>query len=654
MTTSVRGLPGRPPGPRGGWPGPCGARAAGRGRRPAGPGGGAVGAGEGGGRRARDTSGTPRGCAPATRRSGAEAIHPGYGFLAENAAFAAAVAEAGLVFVGPSAEAIAAMGDKAAAKRRMVAAGVPTVPGYEGEDQSDARLAAEARALGFPLMVKAAAGGGGRGLRRIEHEADFAAGLSAARREAMAAFGNDALMIERALDRGRHVEVQILADRHGNTLHLGERDCSLQRRHQKVIEEAPAPGLSPALRAAMGAAAVKAAEAVGYLGAGTVEFLLQSEDFYFLEMNTRIQVEHPVTEAITGLDLVEWQLRVAAGDALPFRQRNFRTSGHAIEARLYAEDWWNGFLPQSGVLATFVPPTGAGIRTDHGLTAGEEITPHYDPMLAKVVAHGRDREDARRRLIAALEDTVVFGPTTNRDFLIALLRTAEVAAGAVTTTTLEEKLLPALLARPKRPGRTVRALAAALLFDEDLKARWGEHGSWQSGAALPWPLRLEDGERREDLTLALLGPDAYRVAFATAADEEGGETEIRILRRDGHRLFYRADDIARHAAWQRVGAALYLDAEGKTHVFRDALRDPPRLAEAEAGAQLIAPMSGRIVAVLATAGAAVKKGQAVVVVEAMKMHHQIAAGRDGILEQIAVKEGDQVQARQVIAALAEG
>ncbi len=583
----------------------------------------------------------------AARQTGAEAIHPGYGFLAENAAFAEAVIGAALSFIGPSPEAIAAMGDKAEAKRQMIAAGVPTIPGYEGENQSDERLTAEAKALGLPLMIKAAAGGGGRGLRHIAHMKDFAIGLAAARREAMAAFGNDALMIERALDQSRHVEVQILADRHGNTLSLGERDCSLQRRHQKVIEEAPAPRISRALRTSMSEAAVKAAQTVGYVGAGTIEFLLQNESFYFLEMNTRIQVEHPVTEAITGLDLVEWQFRVAAGETLPFRQRNFRFSGHAIEARLYAEDWTAGFLPQSGTLLAFKPPEDVGIRIDHDLAEGKMISPHYDPMLAKVIAHGRDRDDARRRLVAALEDLIVFGPTTNRDFLIALLQTNEVAAAATTTRTLEDKLLPEILAHRKAPSQRVRALAAVLLFDEDDSTRWGERGSWQSGAALSWPLRLMSGESHEDLTISLFGPDTYRVSLA------GDEIEIRILRRDGYRLSYDADGIARKAAWLRTGSTLRLSIDGMTHVFRDALRDPPRPSDTEEQARLIAPTSGRVVAVLAAAGAAVKKGQAVIVVEAMKMHHQIAAGRDGIIERIMVKEGDQVEARQVIAALAE-
>ena len=370
----------------------------------------------------------------AAHRSGADAIHPGYGFLSENEAFAAACEKAGLVFIGPPPAAIAAMGNKAAAKRRMIDAGVPCVPGYQGADQSDATLETEARKIGLPVMVKAAAGGGGRGMRLVERDADLPEAIRTARAEAQSAFGSGELILEKAVVDARHVEIQVFADAHGNVIHLGERDCSMQRRHQKVIEEAPSPAVDADLRGRMGAAAVAAARAIGYRGAGTVEFLLAADGaFYFLEMNTRLQVEHPVTEAITGQDLVAWQLKVAAGEKLPLAQAQVKFSGHAIEARLYAEDAYAGFLPQTGRVDVWRPATGAGIRVDHGMKDGLAISPFYDPMIAKLIAHGATREEARTRLVRALRETVVLGPTTNRHFLIRLLEHPEFAAGKATT-----------------------------------------------------------------------------------------------------------------------------------------------------------------------------------------------------------------------------
>ena len=356
----------------------------------------------------------------AAKLAGADAVHPGYGFLSENAAFAEACTQAGLVFIGPPAAAIAAMGNKARAKALMQAAGVPCVPGYDGPDQSDERFMMEGRHIGFPVMVKAAAGGGGRGMRLVASADDLANALARARSEATSAFGSDELILEHVVPEARHIEIQVFADQHGNVIHLGERDCSIQRRHQKVIEETPSPAVSTELRAKMGDAAVAAARAIGYVGAGTVEFLLdQSGKFYFLEMNTRLQVEHPVTEAVTGLDLVAWQLQVAAGERLPLDQHEVRFSGHAIEARLYAEDPHKSFLPQTGTLIDWRPASGAGVRIDHALAPGQSVSPFYDPMLAKVIAHGATREEARRRLLAALEGTVALGLTTNRSFLIA-------------------------------------------------------------------------------------------------------------------------------------------------------------------------------------------------------------------------------------------
>ncbi|MCW5636867.1 MAG: carbamoyl-phosphate synthase subunit L, partial [Rubrivivax sp.] len=384
----------------------------------------------------------------AARRTGADAVHPGYGFLSERADFARACADAGLVFIGPPAEAIAAMGDKAAAKRRMREAGVPCAPGYLGEDQSDERLAAEALKLGGPLLVKAVAGGGGRGMRLVRDVGDAAAlheAIAGARREAQSAFGDGALMLERLVENGRHIEIQVFADAHGHAVHLGERDCTAQRRRQKVIEEAPSPVVSPAMREAMGRDAVAAALAVGYRGAGTVEFIVDAQlKHHFLEMNTRLQVEHPVTECLTGFDLVEWQLRIAAGEPLtnlvPRLQEDIRFSGHAIEARLVAEDPYDGWRPQTGRIDGWAPEAAAacGVRIDHGIAAGGEVTPFYDAMVAKFIAHGRDRADAIRRLTRALEEVPLFGPVNNGRFLRDLVKHPRFAGAAMTTTLLDE------------------------------------------------------------------------------------------------------------------------------------------------------------------------------------------------------------------------
>ena len=404
----------------------------------------------------------------AAKLAGADAVHPGYGFLSENAAFAEACSKAGLIFIGPPAAAIDAMGNKARAKALMEAADVPCRARAIAARTSPTNiLIAEGRRIGFPLMVKAAAGGGGRGMRLVTAAEDLPQALARSRSEAASAFGSDELILERAIADARHVEIQIFADRHGNVIHLGERDCSIQRRHQKVIEETPSPAVSTELREQMGEAAVAAARAIGYVGAGTVEFLLdRSQKFYFLEMNTRLQVEHPVTEAVTGLDLVAWQLRNAAGEKLPLAQHQVRFDGHAIEARLYAEDPQQNFLPQSGVLVDWRPASGAGVRIDHGLAPGQSVSPFYDPMLAKVIAHGATREEARRRLIAALEDTVALGLTTNRSFLIDVLRHPAFAAGEATTAFIDLHFLAVSDAmRRPAPDARMRALAAVLMFE---------------------------------------------------------------------------------------------------------------------------------------------------------------------------------------------
>jgi geranyl-CoA carboxylase alpha subunit len=547
----------------------------------------------------------------AAHRSGADAIHPGYGFLSENAEFAAACEKAGLAFIGPPPAAIAAMGNKAAAKRRMIEAGVPCVPGYQGADQSDANLVAEARRIGLPVMVKAAAGGGGRGMRLVTEDGELLEAIRTARTEAESAFGSGELILEKAVVDARHVEIQVFADAHGTVLHLGERDCSVQRRHQKVIEEAPSPAVNRDLRESMGAAAVAAARTIGYRGAGTVEFLLGADGaFYFLEMNTRLQVEHPVTEAITGLDLVEWQLRVARGEALPITQEQVRLRGHAIEVRLYAEDAYAGFLPQTGRIDAWRPATGPGVRIDHGMKDGLAISPFYDPMIAKVIASGASREEARRRLIGALRDTVVLGPTTNRHFLIRVLEHPEFAAGKATTAFLGTHSFAA-------PDLTDAhwQTAASLLWQHSAARHPADLRGWRNSNPEPTPFRLAVGDTERALALG----EASAAALPHIVD----------------------------------GSDIVVDFDGFTVRFEDRTYLPPASATAGSDGTLRAPMDGRIVAIKVAAGDRVVRGQTLVVLEAMKIQHQLKAALDASVESIAVQEGQQVANRTVLVTMSD-
>ncbi len=579
----------------------------------------------------------------AAKRSGADAVHPGYGFLSENAAFAKACEDAGLVFVGPTPAAIEAMGNKAKAKRSMTAAGITCVPGYGG-DQADAILAVEARRIGFPLMIKAAAGGGGRGMRLVRGPGELTDALATARSEARNAFGSDELILERAIADARHIEIQIFADVHGNAIHLGERDCSIQRRHQKVIEEAPSPAVSPELRAKMGEAAIAAARAIRYRGAGTVEFLLDaSENFYFLEMNTRLQVEHPVTEAITGLDLVAWQLRVAAGEVLP-RQHEICFEGHAIEARLYAEDPYEGFLPRSGTVLAWRPATAAGVRVDHGLRSGQAVSPFYDPLLAKVIGWGRTREEARRRLVAALEDTIVLGIDSNRMFLASVLAHPAFVAGAAATPFIDAPFRAGLAERPT-PDDSMLALAAALLFEASATQQDTVLANWSSTGALAWPMRLSAGGAQFVIEVTPVGRGRFSIARGQR------RIAIDIVDRGAGELRFAADGLQRRAHFAFAGDVLHLDVAGTIAAFRESALESGRTPDRRAGSQLLAPMNGAVVAVLAKAGDNVKKGQRIVIVEAMKMQHEIVAERDGIVARIHVKEGDQVTTRQLLGEL---
>jgi geranyl-CoA carboxylase alpha subunit len=566
----------------------------------------------------------------AAKATGAEAVHPGYGFLAENADFAEATAAAGLVFVGPPAAAIRAMGDKSAAKARMQAAGVPCAPGYHGDDHGFQRFAEEADRIGYPVMVKASAGGGGRGLRIVREPDGLKAALTAARAEAESAFGDGRLLIERALIGARHVEVQVFGDEHRHIVHLGERDCSIQRRHQKVIEEAPSPAVSPALRQAMGEAAVKAAAAVGYVGAGTIEFLLDGDGrFYFLEMNTRIQVEHPVTEAVTGLDLVRLQLQIAQGRPLPFVQSDISLSGHAIEARLYAEDPSADFLPSIGRLVAWRPGEGEGVRIDTGVEAGSAVTPYYDSMLAKIISIGADREQARLRLISALERTFVAGVVTNRDFLIEALRRASFVEGQATTAFVGEATLA-----PAQLDRIAIALAALLLVEQG-----GPSAPTTGWRATPVRLAADGGERRAVVR---------RQGSEWIVSVDGEDLILNLIERRDGEVRFACDGLVQRAAYAGDGDDLWLDLDGVCRRFTDRTYAAPRLRDADADGAVRSPVSGIVIVVEAKAGDAVRRGQALATVEAMKMQYVILAPIDGVIAEAHAATGRQAEARTLL------
>jgi 3-methylcrotonyl-CoA carboxylase alpha subunit len=592
----------------------------------------------------------------AAQASGAEAVHPGYGFLSENAEFAEACAGAGIVFVGPSPQAIRAMGSKAAAKALMEAHGVPVVPGYHGADQDDSRLLAEAGRIGFPVMIKASAGGGGRGMRIVASAAEFARALDGARREAKGAFGDDTVLIERYLERPRHIEVQVFGDHHGNIVHLFERDCSIQRRHQKIVEEAPAPGLSRERRLYIGEAAVAAARAVSYTGAGTIELIAEdnAERFYFMEMNTRLQVEHPVTEAVTGLDLVEWQLRVAAGEKLPLLQDEIALSGHAIEVRLYAENPARGFLPATGTLHRLHLPRGEGVRVDTGVRRGDAVTPFYDPMIAKIIAQGEDRAAARARLSRALAETAVLGVATNLGFLARVVADPDFADGAIDTGFIERRREPLLAPAEPPPLAWAAAVLHRLLSiqepagDAGAADPWSRRDGWRLNlAAAPRDFLFRHGETEYAMAATATGPGHWQLALDGKAHDLRGEREedgALAVVLDGVRRTVRVLDDGR-------GAVVFLDGESWVFEAIDPLA-PPAGADA-AGGRLTAPMPGRVVQVLVSAGDTVRQGQAMIVVEAMKMEHTIAAPRDGTVAAVHFAPGDPVEEGTELIALAE-
>ena len=587
----------------------------------------------------------------AARSSGAQAIHPGYGFLSENAEFASACEEAGLVFIGPSPDAIHLMGNKAEAKRRMIAAKVPCVPGYEGEDQSDAVLISQGEKITAPLMVKAAAGGGGRGMRLVHDTAELPNAIKLARAEAQSAFGNGELILEKAIIRPRHVEVQVFADTQGNTIHLGERDCSVQRRHQKVVEEAPCPVMTEELRAEMGAAAVAAAQSIHYRGAGTVEFLLdESGSFYFLEMNTRLQVEHPVTELITGLDLVALQLQVAQGQPLGMSQQDISLAGHAIEVRLYTEDPAQDFLPTSGPVDLWSPASGPGVRVDSGICTGQEISPFYDPMVAKVIAHGPSRDIARLRLIEALNETVLFGVTHNRDFLVACLEKQCFADGQATTAFIAEEFAEGEIESPQ-PTFSASAVAAVLelalehekIYDRTVIVA-PQLRNWASASPLVSRKQYAHSEEHiHDVSVTPLGDNRYRVF---SADEEAS---IELLSMEETTAHVVIDDSQHVARYLSPGAGkIYLSMDGRANVYEDQIRLDGQQDEAGGGGRIVAPMHGLLLEVRVKNGDTVEAGQTLAVLEAMKMHYEIVAESPGTVTEVLAIAENQVAADDLL------
>ncbi|MFY3307834.1 acetyl/propionyl/methylcrotonyl-CoA carboxylase subunit alpha [Achromobacter ruhlandii] len=592
----------------------------------------------------------------AARDTGAKAIHPGYGFLSENEAFAEAAEQAGIAFVGPPASAIAAMGSKSAAKSLMEKAGVPLVPGYHGDNQDPQFLKEQADAIGYPVLIKASAGGGGKGMRVVESSGAFLDALASCQREAASSFGDDRVLIERYLQKPRHIEIQVFADSHGNCVYLFERDCSVQRRHQKVIEEAPAPGMTEERRRAMGEAAVAAARAVGYVGAGTVEFIAEPDGrFYFMEMNTRLQVEHPVTEMITGHDLVEWQLRVAAGQPLPARQEDLRIHGHAIEARIYAENPEKGFLPSIGTLAYLGLPAhvafaNGDIRVDGGVRTGDTITPFYDPMIAKLIVHGADRDQARARMLQALAQTQAVGVQTNVAFLSRLMRDSAFAAADLDTGLIERQRAT-LLPEPVPADAATLALATAAVLASQGQTQsapqaaapadpWDTRDGWRLGGRYQRTLQWIDNGETRHVTVARQGADWTLDSgdgarpFAWRAEDHNGPARVLRITLDGRE---RAGTVVLHA--------------DKAHVFGDGgarvldLYDPLAHAQdtqGDHGGGLTAPMPGKIISIAVKAGDSVAKGQPLLVMEAMKMEHTISAPADGKVEELFYAVGDQV------------
>ncbi|MDS7967028.1 acetyl/propionyl/methylcrotonyl-CoA carboxylase subunit alpha [Acinetobacter sp. V117_2] len=572
----------------------------------------------------------------ACKKTGADAVHPGYGFLSENTEFAQACIDNQITFIGPTASAIELMGSKRLSKIAMIEAGVPCVPGYEGDRQDLEYLAGQAEQVGFPIMVKASAGGGGRGMRLVQQSSELVEALQTARSEAENAFGSGELILEKAVIAPRHVEIQVFGDTHGNYIYLFERDCSIQRRHQKVVEEAPCPVMTPELRQQMGEAAVAAAKACAYVGAGTVEFLLDASGaFYFLEMNTRLQVEHPVTELITGLDLVEWQLRVANDEQLPLQQHELTLNGHAIEVRLYAEDPRQDFLPQTGKVLRWQPATLPNVRIDHGMLATDEVSPFYDPMVAKVIAYGKTREDAIRLLARAVDDCVLLGVNSNKQFLVNLLRHPVVVAGDTNTAFIQQHFQNDSSLHKQVLCLETLAIAAALFSQSNGTA------VWQTGLGVPLPLKL----KYDDQQIQLLLSSVNNTFTAQFCDQT---VCIEVLERTPDYLVYLINGVRRRVQYVLDGDQLYLDRDNGNVAIRNVTYAAPETVDAAGDGKIRAPMDGAVVNILVNKGDQVVKGQTLLVLEAMKIQQQIKSDVDGIIEDVLGQQGQQVKKRQML------
>jgi len=593
----------------------------------------------------------------AARQVGADAVHPGYGFLAENADFAQACADAGLVFIGPTPEAIRRMGSKIEAKKIMAAAGVPIIPGFSAERLSDRDIELKAREIGYPILIKASAGGGGKGMRVVHDASTLSASLAASRRESKSAFGDDTLLVERYFESPRHVEIQILGDAHGNLLHCFERECSIQRRYQKIIEEAPSPALNAQKRARMGAAAVAAGQAIGYRNAGTVEFVLDQEGkFYFLEVNTRLQVEHPVTEAVTGLDLVRLQIQIAQGEPLPFGQEDLTITGHAIEARIYAEDPLNDFLPSTGTLIRWqttptAGPAGADVRYDSGVESGSEVTIYYDPMLAKVIAHAPTRQEASQRLAKALSEMVVFGVRTNLPLLIQVLRHPEFLAGKLDTHFISKHITLERQPTPEQhEADCVHATALTLWLQEQRRAQApvlrGIASGWRNNPSQMQEISFTAGDAKIDVS--------YRVNSRSDIDVvvDGVSRKAAVFEWSEAHIALAIDEVRRSCKVATQSDIHYTHSVLGTSELHELPRFPSALRE-EVHGGCLAPMPGKILAVKVAPGDSVKKGEALIILEAMKMEHEVAAPHDGVVREVLVEVGQQVDTGAVLVVVEE-
>ncbi len=589
----------------------------------------------------------------AAAQTGADAIHPGYGFLSENGQFSSACSEADIIFIGPDSAAIELMGSKRLSKIAMIEAGVPCIPGYQGEEQDDEKLLLKAQEIGFPIMVKASFGGGGRGMRLVHQPDELAEQMKMARSEAQNAFGSGELILERAIIEPRHIEIQIFADRHGNVVYLGERDCSIQRRHQKVVEEAPSPFVDELLRQKMGEAAVNAAKSCQYVGAGTIEFLVDKDkNFYFLEMNTRLQVEHPVTELITGLDLVAWQLMVAAGQPLPLVQDDIHLRGHAVEVRLYAEDPRNNFIPQTGTVLcwrTSHADASSNIRIDHSVAEGQVVSTHYDPMLGKVIAYGDDRQTAVRRLASAVQDIVLLGVNTNKHFLHKVLRHPVFTAGEATTAFIEQQFSTDSSVKNSTPELATVAKAALLFYLQGAKSAGMSHGNpWQTAVATSYSFKLEHAGEVMGVQLSCEA-NCFQISLGDYREDAAQSLTLEWVSCKDNRCVVVESGVRQAFDYVFDSSCLFLDDGSGHYIFDNITHQPASAGGGVGNGEVVASMDGSIVEVLVKTGDVVEQGQTILVIEAMKMEHPLKSDISGIVKSLTASVGQQVKSKQLLA-----